>query len=319
MVAPLHIQKINIRHIDFEDDTYSLSPFKKNTLDDSLRESISRVGILHPPIVKEKATDSFHIVAGRQRLLAFREIFSHSLCDCFVLPQDMEVYDILILVLEEIKSTRLPTPLEQAIFLQKMGVFLNEEQIISDILPLLGLTQHGYHIHQARQLLELEEVILMGIHTDILDDRVARDMTTLPFRDRLSVYETIELLRLSTSNQKKFLTICRDIGGRNSQSIAELLEDKEFKKIIDHPESNPPQKTANIMAWLKNKKNPLYSATEKKFNHLVSSLQLPKNITVTHTPFFENDLTTVSVTFKNLQRFREKWQKIKEILANDKN
>jgi hypothetical protein len=186
-------------------------------------------------------------------------------------------------------------------------------------LPLLGLTQHGYHIHQARQLLELEEVILMGIHTGLLDDRVARDMTTLPFRDRLPVYETIELLRLSTSNQKKFLTICRDIGGRNSQSIAELLEDKEFKKIINHQESNPPQKTANIMAWLKNKKNPLYSAAEKKFNHLVSSLQLPKNITVTHTPFFENDLTTVSVTFKNMQRFREKWQKIKKILTNDKN
>ena len=319
MVAPLHIQKTNIRHIDFEDDTYSLSPFKKNVLDDSLRESINRVGILHPPIVKEKAADSFHIVAGRQRLLAFREIFSHSFCDCFVLPQDMPVYDILILVLEEIKSTRLPTPLEQTIFLQKIGVFLDKEQIISDILPLLGLTQHAYHIHQARQLLELEEPILMGIHTGILDDRVAREMTTLSFRDRLSVYEIIELLRLSTSNQKKFLTLCRDIGGRNNQSIAELLEDKEFKKIIDHQESNPPQKTANIMAWLKNKKNPRYSAAEKQFNHLVSSLQLPKNITVTHTPFFENDLTTVSVTFKNLQQFREKWQKIKKVLENDKN
>ncbi len=319
MVAPLHIQKINIRHIDFKDDTYSLSPLKENILDDSFRESISRVGILHPPIVKEKAADSFHIVAGRKRLLAFHEFLPHSFCDCFILPQDMPIHDVLVIVLEEIKSTRLPTPLEQAIFLQKIGVFLNEEQIISDILPLLGITQHGYHIHQARQLLELEEVIIMGIHTDILDDRVAREMTSLPFRDRLSVYEIIELLRLSTSNQKKFLTICRDIGNRDSQSIAELLEDKEFKKIIDHPESNRPQKTANIMAWLKNKKNPQYSAAEKKFNHLVSSLQLPKNITVTHTPFFENDLAAVSITFKNLQQFREKWEKIKKILDNDKN
>jgi len=319
MVAPLHIQKLNIRHIDFKDDTYSLSPLKINTLDNSFRESISRVGILHPPIVKEKAADSFHIVAGRRRLLAFREIFSRSFCDCLILPQDMPPEDILVLVLEEIKSTRLPTALEQAVFLQKIDTILDKEKTVSDILPLLGLTQHAYHIDQARQLLELEEQILMGIHTGILDDRVAREMTTLTFRDRLSVYEIIELLRLSTSNQKKFLTICRDIGGRNSQSIAELLDDKGFKKIIDHQASNPPQKTANIMAWLKNKKNPRYSAEEKKFNHLVSALQLPKNITVTHTPYFENDLTTVSVTFKNLQKFREKWQKIKKILANDKN
>jgi len=319
MIPTLHIQKINIRQIDFDDFTYSLSPLSNIKPDQSIRESINRVGILHPPFIKEKAADLYLIVAGRQRLMAARHILTDDFCDCFLLPREMTERDTLAILLEEILSTRPLTSLEQAVFLQKAGGFFDEDQITADILPLLGLPRHSHHIHQALRLLELEEPLLRGIELGILDERVGRDMTELSFRDRLAVYEIIELLNLSTSNQKKFLTICRDLGARTGQKIADLLDDHEFRHIIDHREANPPQKTANIMSWLKSRKSPRYCEAEKKFNHLVSSLELPKNIRIAHTPFFENDLTTLSISFKNLQQFREKWQKIKEVLDNEKN
>ena len=319
MIPTLHIQKTDIRQIDFDDYTYSLSPLTKNRPDQSIRASINRVGILHPPVIKEKAADLYIIVAGRQRLMAARQMFTHNSYDCFLLPQDMSKRDTFAILLEEILSTRPLASLEQAVFLQKIGSFLDEAQIISDILPRLGLSRHAHHIHQALRLLELEEPLLTGIELGILDERVARDMTELSCRDRLAVYEIIELLNLSTSNQKKFLILCRDIGARTSQKIADLLGDVEFKHIINHREANPPQKTANIMSWLKNKKSPRYSEAEKKFNRLISSLELPKNIRIAHTPFFENDLTTLSIHFKNLQQFMDKWQKIKKVLDNEKN
>jgi ParB-like chromosome segregation protein Spo0J len=319
MYPALQSKKITIRQIDFEDNTYSLSPLKEIVLDAPFKESAHRVGILHPPIIKEKAADTFQIVAGRKRLVASRDLLSLTSCVCLVLPQDIPELDLFAIILEEIKSTRTPTALEQAFFLQKVSNFLSEKEIVEKILPGLGLSQNSYHIVQAIKLLDLEEPILLGMYSGTLHERVAREMITLSFRDRMSLFEIIVYLHLSSSNQVKFLNTCRDIAARNNKEIAEFLDDEEFKQILHHKKSNPPQKTANIMSWLSAKKNPLYTETEKNFNQLITSLDLPKHITVAHTPFFENDMTTLTITFSDLEQFRKEWQKIEEVLINDKN
>ena len=319
MYPALQSKKIAIRQIDFEDNTYSLSPLGEIILDPLFKESVQRIGILHPPIVKEKAADTFQIVAGRKRLAASRDLLSLTSCVCLVLPQGTPEHDLFTIILEEIKSTRVPTALERAYCLQKTSNFLSEKEIIEKILPIMGLSQNSYHITQSIKLLDLEEPILLGLQAGILHERVAREMISLSFRDRISLFEIIDYLHLSSSNQVKFLNTCKDIAARNNIGIAEFLEDNEFKQILHHEKSNPPQKTANIMSWLSGKKNPLFTDTEKKFNQFIASLELPKHIVVAHTPFFENDMTTLKITFKNLELFRKKWQEIKKVLNDDKN
>lgn len=319
MFPQLQNKKITIRQIDLEDDTYSLSPLKGITLDEAFKESVCRVGVLHPPIVKEKAIDAFQVVSGRKRLLASRDLLSLTSCVCLVLPQDIPEFDIFTIIFEEIKSTRQPTTLEQAFFLHKVSNFLGKEELIEKILPRMGLPPHSYHIDQALKLLDLEEPILLGIQSGILHERVAREMITLSFRDRISVFEIIDFLHFSSSNQIKFLNSCRDIAARNNESIADFLNDKEFKHILQHEKSNQPQKAVNVMSWLSAKKNPRYTETEKSFNQLIASLELPKHITVNHTPFFENDITTLKISFRDLEQFRKKWNKLKEVLDNEQN
>jgi len=319
MFPPLLTTQIPIRQIDFEDNTFSLSPIKEIILDDLFEESVRRVGLLHPPIVKEKSSDTFQIVTGRKRLIASRDLLSLTSCVCLILPKDMAEFDVFTIILEEILTTGLPTTLEQAFILQKVRNFLREDDVVEKILPRMGLTPHSYHIDQAIKLLDLEKPILLGLQSGILHERVAREMTSMSSQDRISIFEIIAFLHLSSSNQMKFLNTCKDIAARNNKGIADFLADKEFKQILQHEKSNLPQKTANIMSWLNAKKNPLYTETEKTFNQMIASLELPKHITVNHTPFFENDVTTLTITFNGLEQFREKWQKIKQVLNNDKN
>jgi ParB family chromosome partitioning protein len=319
MFPPLQNSYIPIHRIDFEDYTYSLSLTKEVILDELFAESIRRVGILHPPIVQKKTTDKFQIVAGRKRLVACRDLLCLASSACLVLPETIAEFDVLSILLEEIQSTRPLTFLEQALILQKAHGFLSEEEIIEEILPRLGLSQHSYHINQAIKLLGLEEPILLGLQSGILHARVAREMIPLSSQDRNAVFEIIDFLRLSSSNQIKFLAACKDIAARNNEGIAYFLADKELTQILQHKKSNPPQKAANIMSWLSARKNPLYSKTRKAFNQMVASLELPDHVTVEHTPFFENDLTALTITFDNQEQFRQKWQKINKVLKNDKN
>jgi hypothetical protein len=144
-------------------------------------------------------------------------------------------------------------------------------------------------------------------------------MISLSMRDRLSLFEIIKSLNLSFSNQKKIISICRELASRTNQSITDLLGDPEIENILGHKRSNPPQKTANLMNLLTNRKMPRYCDAEKKFKHLVSSLKLPKNVSVTHTPYFENNRVTLSITVSTLEQFHETWIKIKDTLPHEKN
>jgi ParB family chromosome partitioning protein len=133
----------------------------------------------------------------------------------------------------------------------------------------------------------------------------------LPAQDRKILFEIITSLRLSASYQKKILSICRELAGRENIDIAALLDDDEVGQILHHKDANPPQKTKKLMTWLSGKYMPRSRQAEKEFKRFTMAMQLPPNVSIEHTPFFEDDSMTLSITYTNRKSLQHAWEKIK--------
>jgi hypothetical protein len=244
----LHPARIALNQIDFEDDSYCLTPWPSSPLPEALAQSIARTGILHPPLLKAKAMNSFQIIAGRKRLQGVRQVLNASRCLCLILPLEIPAPEALILGMEEILSSRPLTLVERSVVLQKARGLLGEQQMNS-FFPLLGLSPHTVYDEQLK-LLTLEEPILRALHAGHLDEQVAWKFTNLSFIDRMALFETFEYLVLDFHSQQKLAASFGALAKRRNGTIFELLAAPPVRKILDRPGVDPGQKTSDLLATL---------------------------------------------------------------------
>jgi len=304
---------INLQNIDFKDTTNSLAPEASLTPSDRLVESISRAGILHPPILKEQGTSVLQIVAGRRRILAAQQAHRISSCICLILPAETSTAETLGLSLEDTLLRGEASAIEQAIFFQKI-LEVMDEQAACSFLPTLGLEPHPVNMKKLLRLLDLEEHLLLALHQGFLHDGVARELLSCSFTDRMSLFEVMDLLKLSVSNQKKLTVTCRELASRNNSSVMGILGQTVVREILEHPEANVPQKTAKLMQWLSEQRYPRLYAAEYEFRQFSASLKLPQEVSVSHAPSFEQDQIELTIAFRNRKELAGIWPHIARVL-----
>ncbi len=312
--AQLQTERILFSQIDFEDHQYLFAPPQVLLDIDDLTSSIERVGLLHPPILLKKEDTYYQIITGHSRLRAAEKCSNKSSVTCLLPPPDVSATDSFAIALEEICSSRPMTVIEQAIFLQKALENIDEKEVVAKFLPVMGLEPSRYHIKNLLPLLQLEEPLAYALHRGFLSELVARELVALPFTDRLALFETIDLLQLSFSNQKKLTAACRELARRDNSSIIAVLSSPDIESILNHQEANPPQKTSNLMAVLTAKRYPRLTEAEDAFRRFTDSLKLPQNVAISHAPAFEKDTLTLTVSFKDKDTLIRKWEAIKSAM-----
>jgi ParB family chromosome partitioning protein len=315
----LNFKKLTFSQIDFDDVSYSISLDLDIVPDEKLNSSISRHGILRPPIVKEIDSDYFKIVAGRKRLLAYWSLHPTNTCACLTISPQIAEVDVFSIMLEEKQLSRDLTTIEKAIFLHKITSVADEEKVIREFLPRLGLSPDSFSMQKTLKLLDFEDSILYGIHKGQINETVAHDFILLSPQDRMVLFKIIVNLRLSFSFQKKLLNICLELANRNNISIATLLDNDEVHNILQHQNANPPQKTKNLMLWLSRKHMPRYSQAAEEFRCFITAMQLPQNVSVAHTPSFEDESMTLSIIYPNRKSLQNAWEKIREATDDNDN
>ena len=310
----LSCSRIVLQQIDWQDDTYSLTPLSEPPLPERFLHSITRTAILHPPILKKKEQDLYQIVSGRKRLLAAKEFLHKTTLDCLILPKYLPEMETLAYALEDALLSGPLSPVQQAMFCQIALPHLDKKRVAEQYLPLVGLAPHPYTLEKLLPLLSLEEQIVLAVHGGNLDPAVALELTELSFTDRMALFEVIEYLNLSVSNQKKITSICRELARRNAVGVMNIIADHEAQAILSHSSANLPQKSANLMNWLTRKQLPRLSDAESQFNQFAGRLGLPKKATISHAPSFETDALRVTLNFANKEELLAVWPAIKTAL-----
>ncbi|MFH0780791.1 MAG: hypothetical protein V2B20_02420 [Pseudomonadota bacterium] len=259
------------------------------------------MGILHKPILLAREGNSFDILCGFKRLLFALSITHQIECvECLVFAKDIEAKIILDTLLTEQSLSKPLSLAEKARFVEICSRFLSHRDIVSVYLERLQLRKQISTIGELENILRQDPMIIAEIHNGRLQEKMVAEILRLPANsDRIAIVRFFRALALGDSKQKRFFGFIRDLAFRQNSPLAEYLTSPPVSEILTHPVLNVPQKIQHLNIYLQQQLCPMYAKAEEDFACQVRDLQLPPQCTISHSPSFEKDTVTLSITFNN--------------------
>lgn len=280
---------------------WNLHPWEFGIIPPELEESLTLNGIIHPPLVLADSAKTFTVISGAKRLEFAGRLSESSHLYCMVLAKDTPHHLILNLILADQNTTSKISLAEKARFVEIACRLLNIEDVESLYQKKLQLRTGRSTISDLLRILQQDQIIIKEIHGGRLQDRMVSEILSLTEEsDKLALVELFKSFGMGDGKQKRFFTLIRDIALREGLTISSYLQQEKIRAILDHKEMNVPQKIHHLGDLLQQEISPSYSLAERDFVKLVKELHLPINYSISHSPSFERDEITLSITFKNI-------------------
>lgn len=279
-------------------DVWDLHPFVPARPSEQLCTSMAALGLLHPPILTAEEDTNYQLISGRKRLMAFADAFpEETAITALVLPENSSHEQILRYLLDDKIFTRNFSPMEKAYFFRHCLKYMSLEATALKFLPLLAEKVQSHTITKLISLSELEPDIQQSIHSGVLNPKLGLELLALSSKDRMTLHTLFQQLEFGGGKQKRLLSLGKDLSGRLQKSLTELLTEKEFRSILEHPEMNLPQKGASLLSCLHKQLFPQSNRAEEDFNKRVKRMELSPSCTVEHSLSFERDTVQLRVEF----------------------
>lgn len=280
---------------------WNLHPWEFGIIPAELEESLTLNGIIHPPLVLADSAKTFTVISGAKRLKFAGRLPESSHLYCMVLAKDTPHQLILNLILADQNTSSKISLAEKARFVEIACRLLNTEDVVSLYMKKLQLKTGRSTITDLLRILQQDEIIIKEIHAGRLQDRMVSEILSLPEEsDKLALVQLFKSFGMGDSKQKRFFALIRDIALREGLTISSYLQQEKIRAILDHEEMNIPQKIHHFGVLLQKEVSPSYSLAESDFVKQVKELRLPTNYSMSHSPSFERDEITLSITFKDI-------------------
>lgn len=309
-------EEVEIEKIDFEDKFFAATyPLECKRL----KESITRVGLIQPVIVrKQEKTEKYQLVCGLRRALACRELDFKQIEALVYSEAELSGQDGFLLGLFENLAHRDLNDIEKSIVLNKLHYQFGVDQsrIIEDYLPLLGLEAGEAVFRQYLPLTELNEEIKEYIVRKRLPVRASSRLLALSPEDRRASFRLISRLNLGVNLIVEFLTYLEETSRRDEIPVRELLDDREIEAVLGNKELTRPRKIELIRKILRGKRYPQLTGLEAQVEEKLRQLHLPPELKVSPPAYFEGDELKVEFQFrdpKELKRMADKLLKLSDL------
>ncbi len=307
--SPALYNRIYINEINLKDTSYQLTPFPPAEPDKRLKEAIRCHGILHPPLLLARENQPYIVLSGRKRIEAVSNELDESIPTLVLSTQQpLQIFSLLLHYL--MIGSRL-TPVEQAVFCQKALDSLSMDELLP-LLPVMGLKEKPHIASQLIALLELENRVLIGLHSGWISLRAAKKIAVLPKPDQQVLCQWIKQLQLGGSKQQKFIDLVHELTQRHQVNAETLLA--QWGERGQESQLNGPQQGASLLNWLQEQYSPSLTAAEKQFREFCKQLGLPPGVEVTHTLSFEDKELRLSIDFSSKEKLKEKWAQIRPLI-----
>ena len=304
---------IPLQDIDLDDSAFRLSyGFDL----EPLTRSISRIGMINPPLLRKRPDGRYQIICGYRRICALRELGASPVSYKLVPPETSDEACLLLSLYDTVAHRDL-NPIEKSLALNRLLSYYREEKIVSDFLPLLKLQPHITQIRAYQPLCLLDKEIRDALLQDIIDIRTALRLAQMDPESRECLAHLLISLRLSFSKQAEVISTVAEIGLRDGISPRTMTGDPEIRSILTNDKLNWPQKGDSVLRILREKRYPQLTAKEKQVKGMLSKVKLPHGISITPPPFFEDNCYCLSVYFAGWQELREKLNLLDAIIADD--
>ena len=296
------IQSIPLQQIDLSDETFSV-----NYLPDlqRLRSSIEEIGLIQPVLLRKKL-GGYQIICGFRRISVMKELEKSEIESRVFEEKEMEEFQLFSLSLQENLTTRGFNAVEKAMALEKLihHFHIDPDTVIKTFLPLFSLEPNEKILNTYLSLAQMED----EIKTYVLKEEVSRSnirrLSVLTSEDRMAILSLISPLKLGENRLREILTLLEEISRRNQWSAREIVRQPEIQAILSQKELTPSQKTERVKKVLMTLRYPKMHQLEEAFQKKRKDLNLPSNISLHPSPFFEGRGLRVEFQFETMEEYR---------------
>jgi ParB family chromosome partitioning protein len=302
MIEMKTIQRIPLQQIDLSDDTFSV-----NYLPDlgKLRSSIEQIGLIQPVLLRERK-DHYQIVCGFRRISVMKELGKSEIESKVFEEGERDAFQLFSLSLYENLTTRGFNAVEKAIALDKLihRFQVDPAAVVKTFLPFFSLEPNEKILNTYLSLAQMEDEIKAYVLKEEVSRSNIRKLSKLTPDNRMAVFSLISPLKLGENRLKETLTLLEEISKRNRCEGKDTVQRPEIQTILCQKELTPSQKTERIKKILTDLRYPRLNQMEKTFEKRRKDLDLPSNIALHHSPFFEGKRLRVEFQFETEEEYR---------------
>ena len=276
-----------------------------------LIESMARLGLLRPPIIKSHQ-NGYELLCGTKRLAALGILEYPSPIACLLVNKDVSWEDLLLLVAEDQIQSGPLSPIQAARFIALCNKWLEqpeEYQVLSRVTSTTSTMQRS----RLLSLLELEKPVRASIHQDQISEKTGFSMATMSSTERIFVHDLFISLSLNGNKQRRFLELVQIITAVKGCTMEQFMTE-HFPDLCNGEISNVPQQSNSLMKQLYELSHPESQAAKENFLKQSAEMNLPANCRVSPSPSFETDKVTLEMEFINFDAFSNVWDTIKKSL-----
>ena len=298
-----NIQEIGLNEIDFSDTSFLIRP-PGNI--DQLTDSISSVGLLHPPILRRHGSGC-QIVAGRRRLVALQRLGREKVACRVYENENLTDFDALLIAFNENREGF--GEMEHAIVLKKLESargFDPDGENYRASLERLGLPPARKRYERLRAL--------GGLPVEVIDAYYVDDITI----EQAHVLAAAERGFASLSLKKVFVPYGFNLNETReaAKELPEIaaLQGLTIESVIDgiEKEMGGNKTKARFRNEMKKLRNPILARVERLFKETVKGLSLADRVSLNHSPYFEGDHLEIKFRFESRDELSEALESIEK-------
>jgi hypothetical protein len=121
---------------------------------------------------------------------------------------------------------------------------------------------------------------------------------------------------LSLNKQKEILTLVKEISLREDIPIPKVIKTDRVQKILTNEDIDRNQKIRKIRIYLKQRRFPVITAAENKFENQLKKLKLGSGTKLIPPDNFEGTTYILKLFFKNLNELKDRQSSIDALIKN---
>lgn len=272
---------------------------------DLLCESIREVGVINPPWVSRREEGGFDVVSGHRRILALKalgqlKVICKDVTSALPSPRERFLANFY-----ENLATRKFNEIEKAMILDKLQHYVTEEEILASFMPLLSLPSHRGTFELYLKVITSGQEFQCAVASEELSMKGAKALFELDRGARKVLFQWISGLKLNFNQQSNFIEYVQDISKREGMTIAEVLSEEPFSKILKASRLNNPQKAKKALETLRASRYPLLTRARQVIESTLSAISLPSRVHIRYDPYLEDPNYHLEVEFKNGKELRK--------------
>ncbi len=310
--------QVLLNDIDLSSENYDQYLFRYGRDSDVVKESISKVGLINPVILKRGRGDNetYTVICGYQRAKACQELgwerIEARVVDGF---NDEE---ILLLVFHDNLFSRGFNEIENAIALKKfIDIGYHYDRLMAEIALYLEVPPNKNIIDRYLSILRLDSEIKQSVARGELELERAFLLITLADAERDVVYRVLFRESITNINEaKETVRNLLDLKLIKKLEIGELLSSTEICQIISDSKSNKRQKGEKIFRLIKSMRYPAISTKEDEFDRSCRAMRLDSDVRINHSRYFEGDEIRITVKATDEEKLRKGLEKLLSNIGN---